>query len=140
MSETGKRDLSSLSGEELQSAVSGILSDPAFGKLLSELTGKGEAPAAPEAKEKISSIPPEMLSKLPQMLSALSPLIKDGGKKKGEDKGSSGDEAEKRRRLLLALKPYLSDSRREAVDSIMKVTEMTDLMGKLGFGSRPSEK
>ena len=137
MSEMEKRDISSLSGEELQSAVQGILKDPAFGKLLSELSGNGEPPAAKAEPATAPAIPPEMLAKLPQMLSALSPLMKGGEKEGGK---GSNDDAEKRRRLLLALKPYLSDSRREAIDGIMKVTEMTDLMGKLGLGSRLSGK
>lgn len=140
MSDTGKRDLSSLSSEELGNAVQGILKDPAFGKLLSELSGKSEGAAVKEEPAAPPSIPPEMLSKLPQMLSALSPLVKGGGEKETGAGKSPKSETEKRRRLLEALKPYLSDSRREAIDGIMKVTEMTDLMSKLGLSSRPSEK
>jgi hypothetical protein len=73
-----------------------------------------------------------MMQKLPQMMSALAPLV--GGK--GEEKSSGGkkepNEGEKRKRLLSALRPYLSDNRREALDQVLKVTEMTDLLGTLG--------
>ena len=134
MNETVDNMLNGLSGEQLQTAVQSILSDPAFGKLLREVQG-GESEQPPA----IPTVTPEMMAKLPQMMSALSPLLsggKGGGEGRKEDGpgGSTGD-AEKRKRLLAALKPYLSSSRRDAVDSILKVTEMTDLMGKMGFGS-----
>ncbi|MBO5670927.1 MAG: hypothetical protein J6S41_05195 [Clostridia bacterium] len=139
------KDVSAMQPEELQSAVQSILSDPAFAKLVGELSGA--APSAPPAEEQkdpppaIPQIPPEMLAKLPQMMSAIAPLLAGGkgGKKEDGPSGDKGD-AEKRKRLLAALKPYLSSSRREAVDSILKVTEMTDLMGKMGFGTRNPPK
>ena len=119
-----------MSGEELQGAVESILASPAFSQILGQLQGKiGEeetkAPAVP-------AITPEMMQKLPQMMSALAPLV--GGK--GEGKSSGGkkelNEGEKRKRLLSALRPYLSDNRRDALDQVLKVTEMTDLLGTLG--------
>ena len=135
------KDLSSMPPEELQSAVQSILGDPAFAKLVGELRGTPPAEEKPkEAPAAIPQIPPEMLSKLPQMMSALSPLLAGGRDGKKEEGAAGRDDAEKRKRLLAALKPYLSSSRREAVDSILKVTEMTDLMGKMGFGGRNPPK
>ncbi len=138
------KDLSAMQPEELQNAVQSILKDPAFAKLVGELSGKEPAPEEKQESVPVASvpqIPPEMLAKLPQMMSALSPLLsgtKDGKKDDGPSAGR--DDAEKRKRLLAALKPYLSSSRREAVDSILKVTEMTDLVGKMGFGGRNPQK
>lgn len=123
-------DISNMSGEELQGAVESILASPAFSQILGQLQGKSgeeetKAPAVP-------AITPEMMQKLPQMMSALAPLV--GGK--GEGKSSGGkkelNEGEKRKRLLSALRPYLSDNRRDALDQVLKVTEMTDLLGTLG--------
>lgn len=146
-----KKDISEMSGEELQSAVQGILKDPAFAKLIGELSGGApqesaqEEKAAPASTTGIPQISPEMLSRLPQMMSALSPLVsgmrdKAGGKdgKDGASGGASGD-AEKRKKLLAALRPYLSSQRKDAIDSILKVTEMTDLIGQFGVG-KPREK
>lgn len=135
MSEEKANALGNLSGEQLQSAVQSILGDPAFGKLLAQVQGK-----SPEETPAVPSITPEMMAKLPQMMSALAPLVQSGAgaeeKPKEGSKGGAG-EAEKRRKLLLALRPYLSDGRREAVDGILKVTEMTDLLGDLHLpGSR----
>ena len=124
------RDLSQMSGEELQGAIQNIMADPAFGQLLGQLQGK-----SPDAAEKpaMPAITPEMMQKLPQMMSALAPLVGGGGKSEKTDGGGIGrDEGEKRKKLLAALRPYLSDSRRGAVDQILKVTEMTDLLGTLG--------
>lgn len=135
MSEEKANTLGNLSGEQLQSAVQSILEDPAFGKLLAQVQGK-----SPEETPAVPAITPEMMAKLPQMMSALAPLVQAsaGAEEKPKEGGKGGaDEAEKRRKLLLALRPYLSDGRREAVDGILKVTEMTDLLGGLHLpGSR----
>ena len=123
-------DISNMSGEELQGAVESILSSPAFSQILGQLQGKsGEEE---QKKPAVPAITPEMMQKLPQMMSALAPLV--GGK--GEEKSSGGkkelNDGEKRKRLLSALRPYLSDNRRDALDQVLKVTEMTDLLGTLG--------
>jgi hypothetical protein len=120
-----------MSGEELQGAVESILASPAFSQILGQLQGK----SAEEEQKKpaVPAITPEMMQKLPQMMSALAPLVGGGGKsEKTDGGGKGGDEGEKRKKLLAALRPYLSDSRRGAVDQILKVTEMTDLLGTLG--------
>ena len=135
MSETVDNMLNGLSGEQLQTAVQSILSDPAFGKLLREVQG-GEGEQTPA----IPTVTPEVMAKLPQMMSALAPLV-GSAKKADSDKKEEGRtntaDSEKRKKLLMALRPYLSDNRREAVDGILKMTEMTDLLGGLQLpGSR----
>jgi len=126
-------DLSGMSGEQLQSTVQSIVSDPAFGRLLAQMQGKTDVPAESEPPQ-IPAITPEMMAKLPQMMSALAPIV--GGSQSGGGEQSGGrsapNDAERRKKLLAALKPYLSDHRREAVDGILKVTEMTELLGGLG--------
>ena len=137
MSDESKKDFSSMSGEDLGNAVQSILSDPAFGKLLSELSG-GKSPEPERAEtpppKSVPQITPEMMARLPEMMSALAPLVsgmKGGGKDGGGEKSSSLD-GEKRKKLLAALKPYLKGSRRDAIDSIIGVTEMTDIIGRFG--------
>ena len=123
-------DISNMSGEELQGAVESILASPAFSQILGQLQGK----SAEEEQKKpaVPAITPEMMQKLPQMMSALAPLV--GGKGEGESEGGKKElnDGEKRKRLLSALRPYLSDTRRAALDQVLKVTEMTDLLGTLG--------
>ncbi len=135
MSDTEKTDLSAalngISGEQLQAAVQSIAADPAFGKLLGELQGKSGA-----APVQMPAVTPEMMAKLPQMVSVLAPLVSGGESGKssppaqGTEKASLHD-AEKRKKLLAALKPYLSGNRRDAVDSIARMTELTDLLSTL---------
>ena len=125
------QDISNLSGEELQGAVQSILSNAAFSQLLGQLQGKGDAEESKAPS--VPTITPEMMQKLPQMMSALAPLVGGGGKESSSGSTGKGPgDGEKRKRLLAALRPYLSDSRRGAVDQILKVTEMTDLLGALG--------
>ena len=125
------QDVSNLSGEELQGAVQSILSNPAFSQLLGQLQGKGDGEESKTPS--VPTITPEMMQKLPQMMSALAPLVGGGGKESSSGGTGKGlGDGEKRKRLLAALRPYLSDSRRGAVDQILKVTEMTDLLGALG--------
>ena len=125
------QDVSNLSGEELQGAVQSILSNPAFSQLLGQLQGKGDSEESKTPS--VPTITPEMMQKLPQMMSALAPLVGGGGKESSSGgTGKGPGDGERRKRLLAALRPYLSDSRRGAVDQILKVTEMTDLLGALG--------
>lgn len=132
MSDTGNKDLSAalggISEEQLQSAVQSIASSPAFGKLLGEMQGKSDG-----TPMQLPPITPEMMAKLPQMMAALAPLTgagKESPSAQGTDKASLHD-AEKRKKLLAALKPYLSGSRRDAVDSIARMTELTDILSAL---------
>ena len=71
-----------LSSEALGHAVSSILADPAFGRLLSELRGEG-GEAAASAEPAVPAVTPQMLEKLPQMMAALRPLV-EGGEKSGQ--------------------------------------------------------
>ena len=123
-------DISNMSGEELQGAVESILASPAFSQILGQLQGK----SAEEEQKKpaVPAITPEMMQKLPQKMSALAP--QEGGKGEGKTEGGKKElnDGEKRKRLLSALRPYLSDNRRDALDQVLKVTEMTDLLGTLG--------
>lgn len=123
-------DISNMSGEELQGAVESILASPAFSQILGQLQGKSAE--EDQKKPAVPAITPEMMQKLPQMMSALAPLV--GGKGDGKSEGGKKElnDGEKRKRLLSALRPYLSDNRRDALDQVLKVTEMTDLLGTLG--------
>ena len=128
MNNGDRTDLSGLTGEQLQAAVRSITADPAFARLLGEIRGDGGKAEAPP----IPAVTPEMMAKLPQMMTALAPLV-GGANPLSETKGGKADpnEAEKRRKLLQALKPYLSDNRREAVDGIMRMSDLTELLSKM---------
>lgn len=107
-------------GELLQSVRSSISADvdnadPPAEETAAENTSD-ETPPVPA----IPALSPELISKLPEIMGMLSP---DGGGKKG------GSKMEDRKRLLNAMKPFLSEKRRTAVDSIVNIAGIADLFG-----------
>lgn len=80
------------------------------------------------------SINPELMSRLPAIMSSLSSSF--GGSGAASPVGSFGGSAHhpsqnKRLALLHALRPYLSEHRRDAIDRIVKITALGDLLKKL---------
>ena len=132
----GGLDLSMLSGllsnPEVMSKVSGVLSS------LSKPDEKEEAAAAqsaapPEGEElasKLSSVMEnkELMSALPDVIAAMGPLLSGG--RGGERGGAVGkrSECDKRTALLLALKPYMSPRRCEAIDYIIRLNKLGDVI------------
>lgn len=136
------------SGDELMGMLSTLMADERFGEVLTavresfspdaenssanaENNNSGTAPvieespapsvptgASPDSRQS-SPIPPELISKLPEIMGMLSA----GGGKGGNSRMAD------RKRLLQALKPFLSDRRREAVDSIVNIAGIADIFG-----------
>ena len=122
-----------------------IMANPDFMQVVSELKSNinntSENTSEPEESNKVQSsensennetafsLPPEIMSKLPQLLSSFSTIntISNSENKKSLDKPSSSNH----KKLLYALKPYLSKSRQEAIDNILRITEITDVIGKI---------
>lgn len=125
-------------GNELSDIIGKLLADDNFGKILETVKGSFSADAENEtAVEPVteesssveegsptSAIPalsPELISKLPAIMSMLSQSGSDGSK--------SHSKMDDRKKLLCALKPFLSHRRRDAVDSIVNIAGITDLFG-----------
>ena len=127
-------DLSSLlGGIDLSSVMSKIASDPSFAATLSGLlsglrdTEQEKAPE-PEAKPepKPQPDPAEAIAALLPMLGKLGgPHEKGHG---GEGGGKKGGDP--RCALLLALKPFLSESRGAAIDRMVQVNKISGLIGR----------
>lgn len=85
-------------------------------------TNNEESPAVSSAIDS-----KQLAEKLPQVMSALAPFMEKGAFK------SRGDESTQKRRndLLLALRPYLSDGRRDMIDRIMTLSRFTGIMDLL---------
>lgn len=98
---------------------------------------------------------PELMAKLPSMIAMLRPMMEGNEEKKGEDTpvqapaDSVGDggaipasvptsshpqssQEHCRKELLLALKPFLSKERCDAVDMILRLSALGALLKKLG--------
>lgn len=96
---------------------------------------------------------PDIAAKLPKIMEALGPVMaemraedqKEKDEKSGEEKSAPSSEAvlasaigkgkgqgsARRCALLKALEPYLSQNRREAMDYIIKVTSLIDLLSEV---------
>ena len=63
---------------------------------------------------------PAMLEKLPEIMATLKPLMASSPSASSEKPSAEAN----RERLLLALKPFLSPARCEAVDSILRISKL----------------
>ena len=88
-------------------------------------------------QQTMPSLSPDMLAKLPAILSMLSGMgigtqtaeeKSDDNAPKGSTPVSAGDDAQ-RKALLRALRPYLSPKRRSVVDSMLQLGDLTKLFG-----------
>lgn len=70
--------------------------------------------------------PPDLASMVTSLAPILSGLRGGGGRADGIRQEHS--EAKRREALLCALKPYVSDGRREAIDYIIRISEVTELI------------
>ena len=144
---------------ELSDAISKFLSDPEAEKAAAELAGKmmqsangqqsangTEAEKQPPQGDKnggdiLSAVldNPEFMQKMPQMLSALAPMLNGAGTSQTAQATPQSlpqapfrdSEQAKRSALLLALKPYLSPERAETVDYIIRLTGLIELFSLL---------
>lgn len=120
-------------------------------QLLDEIEGQPAAePPAPSSRVETAPPPdgnplggllanPELLAKLPSLLGALSPLMKQlgnpppraaGGTAQGRAHGGVPD---RHRALLRALKPYLSPERRHATETMLELLELWDALSGMGL-------
>lgn len=134
-----------IGGDDLSKMIQTLMADEKFGEILSSVkesfSSKAENDPPDESSEETQVEPadisdtavsvsaanstngfsPEIISKLPMIMSMLS-----GGD--GADSKSNSHLAD-RKCLLRALKPFLSTQRRDAVDSILNVADIADLFG-----------
>lgn len=133
------------------SVLSGLLSNP---EVMSKVSSVLSSLSAPEAKAEESAAPTsapssaepeggdlastlssvienkELMSKLPDIMTAMGPLL-SGGKNSGGGKGGTGGKkqgCDKRTALLLALKPYMSPRRCEAIDYFIRINKLGDVI------------
>lgn len=130
------------SGGDMSKMIEQLMADEKFGEILNtvkksfsanadngqgpsssdENTSDNKAEVLTDTEPPIPSIPklsPELLSKLPEIMGMLS----------GDGNLKSDPRLEDRKRLLKALKPFLSENRRNAVDSIVNIAGIADLFG-----------
>lgn len=83
------------------------------------------APLSAPTADALSSVlsNPELMAKLPDIMTALTPVLKGQSYPKPS--------TDKRTALLLALRPYLSEGRCEAIDYITRIGKLGDVVKNL---------
>ncbi len=129
------------SGEDISKMIEALMTDEKFAEVVTSIKESFSAKAEDSSSEEISpetteadqntsvspisaipEISPELISKLPEIISMMS-----GGNNGHPTKNNS--HLSDRKHLLQALKPFLSSQRKEAVDSILNVAGIADLLG-----------
>ena len=130
----------------LADIISRLMSDPQILSTLSSVMGKGtdtdrqgeeknnieatvaaEAPPSPQPNDAIAA-------RLPQMMEVLAPMLSAGNEKKGADgilNSVLSKQDDKRICLLRAIKPYVSKGRSEAIDYMIQISKLSELMKHL---------
>lgn len=115
--------------EEILAEVENDATLAADGSEARERDGTAETVAGETDAQAVSGLGallshPELLSKLPMLLRAVQSLTEPP---RGDDKPPRSPEA-----LLCALRPYLNESRRRALDTMIRVTRLSDSLSSSG--------
>jgi hypothetical protein len=140
---------------DLPDIISEIMASPRFGEIMSTI--KAPEPK-PEPVQSAPTIPPDVLAKLPDIISALTGGSEDTekitdklpgvmsalssmGKKEEKPKRSPsvvGGDAN-RKALLRALRPYMNPERQTVIDRVIQFSSMAEIMASL-MGSTDNSK
>jgi len=116
---------------DLSEMLKKIIENPEFAGMVGQLRGDGDSESASR----------EMLEKLPDVMEMVKPMLGAGteeehGEKVIENKNPNlvRKKYDKTRaeKLMIALKPYLSQNRCEIIDKCMSVLQIGDVMSVLG--------
>lgn len=137
---------------DLSQMIQKIMQNPEFSNMVNELRGEmsgdKQGDDAQNTQKSNDDITAEMMSKLPDVMAMVSPLL---GKSDGDHAKSDGNphdsksqdsksannlpkkyDKAKAEKLLYAIKPYLSQTRCEMIDKCVSVMQLGDVMGSLG--------
>ena len=122
-------DIFNSKSPDLSSVLGELFSNKEFMEKIGEIAGKQEpqkstgAEATPTTSAGIDSLlsNPDIMAKLPEVINAIKPLMSSG---KVEVSKSGG--FDKRMGLLMAMKPYLSPKRCEAIDYIARMSKLSE--------------
>ena len=129
--------------EDLSTIIGRIVQNPEFAEMVSSIKGEENSGSSED-------ITKEMMSKLPDVIAMVSPIL-GGGDEKEEKKGDVENQKEsvvsanpllthqdkspkkydktRAEKLLCALKPYLNRERCEIIDKCVSVMQITDVVG-----------
>ena len=124
--------------DSISSAISRLMEHPEIiGAVASALSGTSQVTAKDDSETASEQTTPPENSKEPDLAASLMPIISRlgnlglGGGKSGGMLGGASGVGGKHAALLCALKPYLSKNRCDAIDYILKISQMSELISKL---------
>ena len=115
------------SSPDFSTILSEILSNQELMSKINEVTGSSPQNAnsatVPDGSANIDSLlaNPDIMSKLPEVISAIKPVISG-------EKSTGNKTFDKRMGLLVAMKPYLSPKRCEAIDYIARMSKLSETL------------
>ena len=121
-------DISTLFGE--------LLANKELMNMIGEITGKAQSqdnekqPAAQSPSLDSLLSKSDVMSKLPEVIGVITPLLSSNS---AGSHSSNTRDTDKRLALLMALKPYLSSKRCEAIDYIAKMSKLSQTVKDLNF-------
>ena len=121
--------IGTINEDSISSAISRLMEHPEIiGAVASALSGVSASEAKEDNESKAEpDADGDLAASLMPIISRLGSL-KLGGGKDGAGRGGGGG---KHAALLCALKPYLSKNRCDAIDYILKISQMSDIISKL---------
>lgn len=121
--------------QSLSDTVSRLMESPEVAGILAALKGDDGRTEPTDAAAPALNIPPDIMAKLPSMISALSgmgigaqppaPQKSEAAPKKTGDK--------QRKALLTSLRPYLSPHRQSIIDNMLKLEGLTSLLSTVSI-------
>ena len=133
--ETADREEAFGASPEFSRMLDKVLSNPEIlSSVAAALSKDGKGPTKevfvnePKEKEVAGDSPDieAMMQKLPDVMKIVGPMMS-----KGEGKSAPSRPNDKRICLLSAMKPYLSPHRCEAIDYIIRISELSELIKKI---------
>ena len=136
-----------ISPDALSDMVGRLMSNPEIMSMIGSMMGKApkptveensveDSPSSDEAAEPVStqasdSPAADVSAKLPEVISALSPMLSGLGNIKSDKPTKLSPKDERRVCLLRAIKPYVSRGRGEAIDYMIQLSRISELMKHL---------
>ena len=128
-------NISAINEDSISSAISRLMEHPEIiGAVASALSGTSQTAAKDDSETASEQATPPENSREPDLAASLMPIISRLGTLglgSGKDGGGLGGKGGKHAALLCALKPYLSKNRCDAIDYMLKISQMSDIISKL---------
>ena len=109
----------------ISAAISKLMEHPELISMVASTLGRDTAAASPQSASQSSVAPSEDKSPSDGTLAAFMPMLSKLSGTLGRDGQKNAPHAQ----LLCALKPYVSENRRTAIDYILKLSQISELMG-----------